>query len=72
MYGWVPDTKGVWVLEAPSDEQFARLNAFPRPDNEEVMNGHLRDVGAVFYADYVCILRTFIQYFYLRPSELAE
>ena len=55
VYGWVPGTKSVWVLEAPTDEQYARLNAFPQPENDEVMNGYLRDVGAVFYADYVCI-----------------
>ena len=56
VYGWVPGTKGVWVLEAPTDEQYAHLNSFPRTDDPEVYNAHLRDVGAVFYADYVGFL----------------
>lgn len=57
LYGWVPGTKGVWVLEAPTDEQYARLRSLPPSDNAddpEVFNARLRDVGAVFYADYVC------------------
>ncbi len=59
LYGWVPGTKGVWVLEAPTDEQYARLRSLPPSDNAddpEVFNARLRDVGAVFYADYVCFL----------------
>ncbi|KAK4693128.1 hypothetical protein P7C71_g4211, partial [Lecanoromycetidae sp. Uapishka_2] len=56
LYGWVPGTKGVWVLEAPTDEQYARLRSLPRcndaDDPEAVFNANLRDVGAVFYADY--------------------
>ena len=55
-YGWVPGTKGVWVLEAPTDEQCARLRSLPPTDDPEVFNARLRDVGAVFYADYVCFL----------------
>ena len=55
LYGWVPGTKGVWVLEAPLDEQYARLRSLPPcNDDPEIFNAHLRDVGAVFYADYVC------------------
>ena len=59
LYGWVPGTKGVWVLEAPTDEQYARLRSLPpsnNADDPEVFNARLRDVGAVFYADYVCFL----------------
>jgi len=59
LYGWVPGTKGVWVLETPTDEQYARLRSLPPSDNAddpEVFNARLRDVGAVFYADYVCFL----------------
>ena len=57
LYGWVPGTKGVWVLEEPTDEQYAHLNSLPRTDDPEVYNAHLRNVGAVFYADYVCFER---------------
>ena len=56
LYSWVSGTKGVWILENPSNEQMARLNVSPKSENEEVItNGHFRDAGAVFYANYVCM-----------------
>ena len=54
-YGWVPGTKGVWVLDPPTEDQLERLSHFTPTNDQEVANEHLRDVGAVFYADYVCI-----------------
>ena len=52
-YGWVPRTKGVWVLENATDAQLEQLNDSPPTEDLEVVNGYLRDAGAVFYADYV-------------------
>ena len=58
-YGWVPGTKGVWVLDPPTEDQLERLSHFTPTNDQEVANEHLRDVGAVFYADYVCIFNLF-------------
>ena len=55
VYGWTPGTKGVWVLESPTDEQCARLeysyeNGNDNEPDSDTGNARLRDAGAAFYA----------------------
>ena len=52
VFGWETGSKGVWVLENPTQEQFDKLAAFPPSTDQNVVNGHLAAVGAVHYDDW--------------------
>ena len=42
LYGWVPGTKGVWVLEAPTNEQYARLRSLPPATTPTIQKSSMR------------------------------
>ncbi|KAK0511836.1 hypothetical protein JMJ35_005686 [Cladonia borealis] len=52
VFGWEEGTKGVWVLENPTQDQYDKLSTFPSTTNDTVYNGYLAEVGAVHYDDY--------------------
>lgn len=55
IFHWVEGTRGVWVLDPPTDEQWARYHDEPRPKTEEELYQRMRAIGAAFYTDYVCM-----------------
>ncbi|KAK4693127.1 hypothetical protein P7C71_g4213, partial [Lecanoromycetidae sp. Uapishka_2] len=52
LFSWEDGTKGVWVLENPTRDQYDKLSTFPSTTNDTVYNGYLAKVGAVHYDDY--------------------
>lgn len=41
LFGWEDGTKGVWVLENPTQDQYDKLSTFPSTTNDAVYNGYL-------------------------------
>ena len=41
VFGWEDGTKGVWVLENPTQDQYDKLSKFPSTTNDTVYNGYL-------------------------------
>lgn len=41
VFGWESGSKGVWVLENVTKEQYEKLASFPKSEDETVLNGYL-------------------------------
>ncbi|KAL9112812.1 MAG: hypothetical protein Q9227_002888 [Pyrenula ochraceoflavens] len=52
LLGWEKGSKGVWALEDPTEEQYAKLRSWPRAKNQTEFNGYLKKLGATHYDDF--------------------